>query len=161
MARFNSGLSKLNLDKNRIFALLLLALTFLLMDLFIRLMAIGVKYHMFLIIIPNILFTALWIVVLVAVSVFMGTKLGRIFYLLAFVLYFILFLAHSVYYPYTGFFFSFNLLRSAEEGKAYIWDTVMNAGLWTFIKCFVIIGTATFAVIKFPKNERIFSNDRD
>lgn len=154
MAKFKFGLSNWNLDKNRILELLPLAIPFILMDFFIRFLAADVSYNMLAIIIPNILFTALWIVVIVAVTVLFGTKLGRIVYVLIFLLYFILFLAHSVYFPYSGFFFSFNLLRSIEEGSAYVWDTIKQAGLLTYINCIIIIASGVFALIKFPKNEK-------
>ena len=110
------------------FQLLFIALPFILMEGVLRVYTlINVNYLLIKMVIPACIFTVSWIAVITFVSYFLNKRWGRIFYGLSFALNFILFLTHLVYHSYTGFFFRFNLLNSADEGSEYIWDTVKNA----------------------------------
>jgi len=148
---FLSLLFNVKLIKN----IIKLALPFVLMDIFIRVLSKGVNYSMPEILLPTILYTLMWVSAIVAVSMLLGPKSGRLFYAVTVSLFYIMFLAHSVYYPYSGFFFSFNMLESAKEGGAYVWDTILQSGIWTYFSCILVLVTGVFAVVRFPKAEKI------
>lgn len=135
---------------NKFKNIILLTLPFLLMDFFIRLLSTGVKYHIDSMVFPNIVFTVIWGVLIISAALCFGKKAGRIIYGTVFGILFILFMTHAVYYPYTGFFFSFNLLQSAEEGSAYILDTLLKAGVMTYVMCITVLVSGIIAIIKFP-----------
>lgn len=132
----------------------LLAVPFVLMEIFIVILAGNVNYFHAKMVIPNILFNFMWILLFVGISLNLKGKIGKIFYIIFFALFFMLFLTNCIYYSYTGFFFSFNLLLLASEGSAYILDTIINASPLIYIICFVILAIAVFIVVKFPKKEK-------
>lgn len=132
----------------------LLAVPFVLMEIFIVILAGNVNYFHAKMVIPNILFNFMWILLFVGISLNLKGKIGKIFYIIFFALFFMLFLTNCIYYSYTGFFFSFNLLLLASEGSAYILDTIINASPLIYIICFVILAIAVFIVVKFPKREK-------
>lgn len=145
------------LNKQTIFHtahMLLLALPFVLMEIYIRILASRVNYFRPEMVWPNILFNVAWIMVLVFVATNLKKWLGKIFYGLVFLLFFVMFLTHSIYFSYTGFFFTFNMMKLASEGSSYIWDTIMNASPVIYIVAFVILALAIVAIIKFPKVEK-------
>ncbi len=135
-------------------SILVLTFPFLLMDIFIRMLASRVNYNLDSIPFPSSFFSVMWIVLVVAVTMCLKNKAGRIFYGIAFGLFFFLFATHSVYFPYTGFFFSFNLLQSAQEGSAYIWSTLREAGLYTWFTCLAVLAGGVFAMFKFPDHKK-------
>ncbi|MBR5218762.1 MAG: hypothetical protein IKV89_03425, partial [Clostridia bacterium] len=90
-----------------------LALPFIIMDVFIRILAGSTSYIRPTMIIPTIVFSAIWIITIVSVVKCFRPIWGRIFYALCFVLFFSLFFSHCVYFLYTGFFFCFKLTESA------------------------------------------------
>lgn len=130
-----------------------LAMPFIIMDIFIRILAGSTNYIRPTMIIPTIVFSAVWIVTIVSVVRCLRIVWGRIFYGACFTLFFSLFFTHCVYFLYTGFFFGFRLTESAGEGSAYIWDTVKNTNPLIFIFCILLLGTAVYVLIKFPKRE--------
>ena len=93
----------------------LYALPFILMDLFIRILALKVTYVQPTMILPSIIFTAIWILLFVIVSLNLNRIAGTIIYSLFFIVFFVVFLVNSIYFPYTGFFFSFGLLSLSGE----------------------------------------------
>lgn len=131
-----------------------LAMPFIIMDIFIRIQAGSTNYIRPTMIIPTIIFSAVWIVTIVSVSRCLRPILGRIFYGTCFTLFFSLFFTHCVYFLYTGFFFGFRLTESADEGSAYIWDTIKNTNPLIFVFCILLVGTAAYVLIKFPKREK-------
>ncbi len=131
-------------------------LPLLLMDIFIRILATGVKYNHFAMFVPSILFSAIWIGGICAVSHYLGKIYGRIFYGIVFFVFYALFITHSVYYPYTGFFFSFNLLQSADEGSEYIIDVLKEASTFTYISCILVFISGIFGIVKFSKPDKKF-----
>ncbi len=131
--------------------ILFLAMPFMIMDAFIKFLASDVSYFQFQTIIPNILFALMWIGIIVTISRSLKGKIGQIFYAAVFVLFYALFLTHYVYYPYTGYFFSFNLLQSASEGKAYILDTLKSVSFISFLVCALTLASGIHVIVKFPK----------
>ena len=137
-----------------IFYTVLTVMPFLLMDVFIRILARDVRYFQAAMVLPNILFTVLWISLLSIIPRCFKGELGRIIYAVFFLVFFSAFVANSIYYPYTEFFFGFNLLQSAQEGSAYIGDVVKNTGTLTVLKCLLVLAVGLLAIFKFPKSKR-------
>ena len=137
-----------------IFYTALTVMPFLLMDFFIRVLARNVRYFQAAMVLPNILFTVLWISLLSIIPRCFKGELGRIIYAVFFLIFFSAFVANSIYYPYTEFFFGFNLLQSAQEGSAYIGDVVKNTDTITILKCLLVLAVGLLAIFKFPKSKR-------
>lgn len=133
---------------------ILLALPFLLMDVFIRVLASDINYFRKEMVFPNIMFNLIWIMLFVGISLNLKRNIGRIVYGISFGLFFVLFLVNSVYFSYTGFFFSFNLMLMASEGSAYILNTVINTDPLIYIVCLVILALAIIIIAKFPKKDK-------
>lgn len=131
--------------------ILLLALPFVMMDAFMKLLVSDISYDQPQITIPNIMFALMWTILIVAISRSLRGNIGRIFYAVVFGLSYILFLTHYVYYPYTGFFFSFNLLQSLGEGKAYIFDTLKSVSFLSFLICVISLGCGIGVIRFFPR----------
>lgn len=136
-----------------IFYTVLTVMPFLLMDFFIRVLARDVRYFQAAMVLPNILFTVLWISLLSVIPRCFKGELGRIIYAVFFLIFFSAFVANSIYYPYTDFFFGFNLLQSAQEGSAYIGDVVKNTDTITVLKCLLVLVVGLLAIFKFPKSK--------
>ncbi len=132
----------------------MLALPLILMELYIKVLASSINYFRAEMVFPNILFNVTWILLIVSVSMNLKRVFGQIIYGVSFALFFVLFLTNSIYYSYTGFFFSFNMMKLADEGSAYIWDTIANASPVIYIAAIVILALAVVAIIKFPKIEK-------
>ena len=132
---------------------LLALVPFFLMDLMVRNLAEGVNYSQKVAELPSILFSVLWVGVLVTLITSFRQKIGRIIYGIVFTLFFVLFLTNCVYYSYTDFFFSFNLLSMAEAGSAYIWDTIIGTDIWIYLAALGIVITGVLAIIWFPKRK--------
>lgn len=133
---------------------LLLAIPFMLMDTFIRILASEVHYFRKAIVFPNILFNVMWTVLFVGIVMNLKKNIGRIVYAVIFGLYFLMFLVHSIYFPYTGFFFRFSLVMMASEGSSYIMSTILNTSPYVYVACATILATAVVIIIKFPKKEK-------
>lgn len=144
----NSEVFKLTMKQ-----ILMLSIPFLLMDLFIRVLASEIHYFRILMVIPSIMFTLLWTFFLVGISLCFKRLIGRILYGIFFAVCFTLFLTQSVYFSYTGFFFSFNLVDLAGEGSSYILNTIRNTSPYIYVVALVILALAVLAIIKFPKRE--------
>ena len=91
-----------------------LVLPFLLMDLYIRVLSTEISYSRAEMYFPSVMFSVIWISAIVLMCLFFGSKAGRILYFSLFLLFFAFFVTHTVYFKYTGFFFNFNLLESAD-----------------------------------------------
>ena len=128
---------------------LILALPFFLMAVIIYLFTIEVEYFKPVIILPNIIFTLLWIFTPIFIAKSIGGLAGRIVYSLFFGFFFLMFTVNAIYFPYTGYFFHFNLLESADEGNEYILSTVLNAGILSYLAIAVVLAAGIFAIIKY------------
>ncbi len=129
----------------------LLAFPFVMMDTFMRILASDVNYSNSRIVFPGILFSLIWIGIIVAISRSLKGTIGQMFYATMFGWFFAVFFTNYVYYPYTGFFFSFNLLQSASEGKAYIFDTLKSIDFIRFIICSLAFSGGATVINYFPK----------
>lgn len=133
---------------------LMLAIPFLLTDVAVRILTAGVNYFQIAMLLPTVLFTLSWVGLFVGITMNLKRNTGRIVYGLCFAVFFIMYLVHGVYFPYTGFFFSFSLLFLAGEGSAYILDTVKNAEPFVWLGAVVILASFILVMRCFPKNEK-------
>ena len=150
MIKFNLKKTFANACNGKIKDVVMLASPFVLMDLIIRVLSVGVSYRMPITIFPSILFSVGFIGFIAAASMTLGKFAGRIFYGISFAVFFIMFFVHSVYYPYTGFFFSFRLLESASEGSAYIGSTLLNTSIFVYLYSLAVLATGIFVIVRFP-----------
>lgn len=127
--------------------ILLMVILFWSMDLILRIMGHKIDFYPFYYIGPNI-FTLLWIGLFVGIIINLKGIWSKIFYWIIFLLFFILFLTHGIYYPFTSFYFNFNLLQMAGEGSSYILDTIKSAPKYIYALSAVIFVFAIFVSTK-------------
>ncbi|MGN0267371.1 MAG: LTA synthase family protein [Lachnospiraceae bacterium] len=80
---------------------------------------------------PN-LFTLLWIAFFLSITFSVTGTCRRILYGLFFGLSYIAFATNLIYYRLTGFFFSFSLLKMADEGSSYVMDVIKGTPLYLY-----------------------------
>lgn len=129
-------------------SIILLALPFLLMDTVLRLIAIRINYFRFEMLVPSIIFTCIWVLLIAGITINLKGKLGKVFYCMCFAVFFVMFFVHMVYFLYTGFFFRFNLLLLANEGSSYIKDTVLNTSPAVFVASIAILIVMVLVTVK-------------
>ena len=154
LKRLKDKLKQSAIFKATIKQMIMLSIPFLLMDLFIRVLANEINYFRILMVIPSIMFTLLWTFFLVGLSLCFKRVIGRIIYGVIFGLCFVLFLTQCVYFSYTGFFFSFSLIELAGEGSSYILNTILHTSPYIYVVALVILGLAVLAIVKYPKREK-------
>ncbi len=137
--------------KNKV--VFLLALPFILIDLITRLMGHNIKFFSVYRLVPN-LFTLTWVMLFLGICLSFKDKIGKIIY--SFFAFFSLsmFLLQNVYFSMTKNYFSFTLLESASEGKAYILDTILNCNKLVYVFFLLILGLFIFCIKKYPKNKK-------
>jgi len=133
--------------------LIISILPFYLMDHYVRELTTDIRFSHTSITKASKVFSASWILLFVFVSRCMKGRWGRVIYGLCFITFFVSFAVQSIYYPYTEFFFGFNLLQSAEEGSAYILDVVKNTDTKTYMTFLLVLATGILGIVKFPKAE--------
>lgn len=101
-----------------------------------------------------ILFTISWLFFLIGASLFYKKKIGKIIYIVFFILTFIIYLVNNVYYSMTGTFFDFNMLQLAGEGSEYFLDAIKNCNTWVYILLIPIILAFIFAIKLYPNREK-------
>lgn len=129
--------------------ILLLALPFILIDIFTR---YKVEFYGLLKPVPNI-FTYLWIFFILSICLFSKKKIGKIIYILFFVLNLALYLLNNIYYSMTGVFFDFSMIMLAGEGSEYFIDSIKNCDLSVYLFLIPIFITFILAIKVYPKEE--------
>lgn len=132
----------------------ILAVPFLLMDLFMRIIGHQINYFRAAMVLPNILFVVMWIGLFLGAALNIKGIFGRILYGVFFLLFFLMFMTNLIYYTLTGFFFSFNLLSMAGEGSSYILDTLLHTSPFIYLICLVVLLSAIFCMKAFPKRRK-------
>lgn len=127
----------------------LLALPFILIDIFTR---YKVEFYGLLKPVPNI-FTLLWISLILCICLFSKKKIGKIIYILFFILSLALYLVNNIYYSMTGVFFDFSMVLLASEGSEYLLDTIKNCDLSVYLFLIPIFITFVLAIKVYPKEE--------
>ncbi len=138
---------KIFIKKN--YYLLLLALPFILIDIFTR---YNVEFYGLLKLVPN-LFTLLWISLIISICLFSKKKIGKIVYILFFILCLVLYLVNNIYYSMTGVFFDFSMVMLAGEGSEYFLDSIKNCDLSVYLFLIPIFITFILAIKVYPKEE--------
>ena len=129
--------------------ILLLALPFILIDIFTR---YKVEFYGLLKLVPN-LFTLLWISLIISICLFSKKKIGKIIYILFFILSLALYLVNNIYYSMTGVFFDFSMVLLASEGSEYLLDAIKNCDLSVYLFLIPIFITFVLAIKVYPKEE--------
>lgn len=127
----------------------LLALPFILIDIFTR---YKVEFYGLLKLVPNI-FTLLWISLILCICLFSKKKIGKIIYILFFILSLALYLVNNIYYSMTGVFFDFSMVLLASEGSEYLLDAIKNCDLSVYLFLIPIFITFVLAIKVYPKEE--------
>ena len=129
--------------------ILLLALPFILIDIFTR---YKVEFYGLLKPVPNI-FTLLWISLIISKCLFSKKKIGKVIYILIFILSLALYLVNNIYYSMTGVFFDFSMVMLAGEGSEYLLDAIKNCDLSVYLFLIPIFITFILAIKVYPKEE--------
>lgn len=127
-----------------------LALPFTLIDLITRILGRKINFYDIKKLVPN-LFTLTWIFLMIAISLSIKNKKGKLLYSIFFAISIILFLVNNIYYSMTNSFFNFNLIGLASEGSAYFKDAILNCNSLVYIFAFIIILTFILAIKHYPK----------
>lgn len=135
---------------------ILVFLPFVLMDVFMRIVAWNIVYtqaaHYF----PNILFTIIWIGVIGGVTLMLNKIAARVFYFVCFGVFYFMTFTNAVYYKMTSYFFNFNLVRSASEGSEYVGDAIKGNTVFNWIALAIILIVWILAMIYMPKREKSY-----
>ncbi len=129
-----------------------LAIPFLLMDIITRIFGYKIGYFPTFYPAPNI-FTLVWIFLFLGIVTCLKGIGSKIAYWTLFSLFFILFLTNTIYYSFTSFYFSFNLMLMAGEGSSYIWDTIIHANPLIYVLAVFIVIIAVVVFKKAPEKK--------
>lgn len=149
----NNGKSHSKDVRSRKTAAIILAAPLLVMDLFARgLVIAGTNYRSMYMYLPGILFMVMWIALFTGFCMFLPRLAGRITYAVIAVLTYIFFLCNIISYTYTGFCFSFTLMKMAGEGKNYIGGAIRASGPILCAVYFNVFLAILFAILAgFPE----------
>ena len=132
---------------------ILLALPFILIDLFTRILGYKIHFYGIVKFVP-ILFTLSWIFFILVVSLFYKKKIGKTIYIIFFILSFIIYITNNIYYSMTGTFFDFNMLLLVGEGSEYFIDAIKNCNIWVYILIIPIILSFIIGLKYYPNREK-------
>jgi len=124
---------------------LFLALPFILMDIFIRILSFDVYYIRLAMIIPSLLFSAAWIIIIVSLTEHLGKNAGKFFYGICFLLFFAVTFIQGVYYTHTKTFLS-------VTGGDSLKNAVLNTHPIIIALSIFLIGLTIFIYLRFPKD---------
>lgn len=130
-------------EKNK--ARLFLALPFILMDVFIRILSFDVYYTRAAMIVPSLVFSAGWIIIIVSLTEYLGKIAGKLFYGVCFLLFFAVTFIQTVYYTHTKTFLSVTIGASLK-------NAVLNTHPIIIVLSIFLIGLTIFIYLKFPKD---------
>ena len=129
---------------------LILAIPFILIDLFTR---YKVEFYGLFKPVPN-LFTILWIFLVLALSLFTKKRLGKIIYSIFFIISLAIYLVNNIYFSMTGVFFDFSMILLASEGSSYLLDSIKNCNSLVYLLLIPIIFSFFVSLKVFPKHEK-------
>ena len=128
---------------------LILAIPFILIDLFTR---YKVEFYGLFKPVPT-LFTILWIFLVLALSLFTKKRLGKIIYSIFFIISLAIYLVNNIYFSMTGVFFDFSMVLLASEGSSYLLDSIKNCNSLVYLLLIPIIFSFFVSLKVFPKHE--------
>ena len=129
---------------------LILAIPFILIDLFTR---YKVEFYGLFKPVPN-LFTILWIFLVLSLSLFTKKRLGKIIYSIFFIISLAIYLVNNIYFSMTGVFFDFSMVLLASEGSSYLLDSIKNCNSLVYLLLIPIIFSFFVSLKVFPKHEK-------
>ena len=129
---------------------LILAIPFILIDLFTR---YKVEFYGLFKPVPN-LFTILWIFLVLSLSLFTKKRLGKIIYSIFFIISLAIYLVNNIYFSMTGVFFDFSMILLASEGSSYLLDSIKNCNSLVYLLLIPIIFSFFVSLKVFPKHEK-------
>ncbi len=131
---------------------ILLILPFILMDLFTRILGYKIHFYSVFSIVPN-LFTIIWVTLIVGVILSFKKNIGKIIYVIFFIISFALFTVNNVYYSMTSSFFDFSLVLLAGEGSGYFMDAIVNCNKVVYLLMIVILSLFGLSLNYFPNKK--------
>lgn len=138
-------------DKN-IYLIILFGLPFLIMDIALRKLAIGVTLYPIASFSPRV-FSLAYIILLLGITFSVKKKHQRIIYITSYIFFLILFLVNGVYYSATDNFFDFSMLALAGEGSSYFLDVLRSCNIWVYILTIVLISFLVLNIRLMPKKD--------
>ncbi len=126
-------------------ARLFLALPFILMDIFIRILSFDVYYIMPAMIIPSLLFSAGWIIIIISLTEYLGKNAGKLFYGICFLLFFAVTFIQGAYYTYTKTFLSVTSDTPLKNAVINTHPVIIALGIF-------LVGLTVFIYLRFPKD---------
>ena len=100
------------------------------------------------------LFTIVWSVFFVGFSLSFRKKIAKILYSVFFIISFILFFAHNVYFSFTKEIFDFHLIELANEGSTYFIDALKATNIGFYLIALSIFLIFIFCLIKLPTSKQ-------
>lgn len=126
-------------------------LPYLIMELYLRFDLRAVRYFRGEMVFPSIAFAVIWALAFCLIALVLPRNFGRFVYATLTLSTLTFFTANAISFNYTGYCFSFTLMKMADEGKGYLWDIILAMGILLFVVILATIGAMIWAIIKFPK----------
>lgn len=126
-------------------------LPYVIMELYLRIDLHKVRYFRGEMVFPSIAFSVLWAVTFLCIAIVLPRTAGRIVYAVLTLGTLAFFTANAISFNYTGYSFSFTLMKMADEGKGYLWEIVKSMGILLLLVIVLVLTATVWAVIKFPK----------
>lgn len=123
------------------------------MDLITRIHGYNINFSPVYSPVPNI-FTLAWVFLFVGIIACFKNVLSKIIYWGLFGISFVMFLTNNIYYSFTSLFFTFNLLKMADEGSSYISNVILNTNPLIYLISVLIIVLAIIVFKKMPANNK-------
>ena len=160
----NNKIKKQNIDIKKIlnkildiikkyYYILILALPFILIDLFTKILGYKIHFYGIMKLVP-ILFTLSWIFFVLGASIFYKKKIGKTIYNIFFILSFAIYTVNNIYYSMTGTFFDFSMVLLAGEGSEYFLDAIKDCNIWVYILMVPIIGSFILGLKFYPSRNK-------
>ena len=146
---FNKIVDILKQNRN----IVVMCIPFVLMHLYITIMAFGVRYNFDNYLVP-LLFSVSWSILFLGISINIKDIFGKIFYVIICVLFAALFVTNGVYHSMMSTFFNFNLLESASEGSPYMVEAIVKCNPLIYIGLLTILISLFFGVKYYPKKDK-------
>ena len=99
-------------------------------------------------------FTFSWAIFFIGFSLSFKKNIAKSFYSIFFIISFILFLVHNIYFSLTNEIFDFHLLELASEGSSYFTDALKSTSIWLYLSALLILIFFIFCLIKLPTLEK-------
>lgn len=128
-----------------------LLVPYVIMELYLRIDLHKVRYFRGEMVFPSIAFSVLWTATFLCIALVLPRLAGRIVYAVLTLATLMFFTANAISFNYTGYSFSFTLMKMADEGKGYLWDIVKSMGIVLFLVIFAVLIATVWAIRVFPK----------